>query len=166
MLSLVGEVLRVADEGIGDPNPGLPISMLLTSAVVAWVSYGVLTGRTVRRVLALVLLALSAVGFVVSLVFEAVSGGGVDGWDLLYVVVACAMFAALVSLVGSPYDAWQRTHHDGAVPGVAWVVALAALSGLLGPVPGQGTDPGQGFHVELNLGQEPLSDRDSPARIR
>jgi hypothetical protein len=88
-------------------------------------------------------------------------GAGVDGWDMLYVVASIAMFAALVALVRSPYDAWQRRNHDASGAGVGWVVVLAALVGLLGPLTSPGPDSGRGFHVQLNLGQEPLSGGDS-----
>jgi hypothetical protein len=71
------------------------------------------------------------------------------------------MFAALVALVRSPYDAWQRRNHDASGAGVGWVVVLAALVGLLGPLTSPGPDSGRGFHVQLNLGQEPLPGGDS-----
>ena len=164
-LGLVGQLLLLADDGLRPLNGGTPVSMVLTSAVVAWVSYGVLTGRTVRRVLALVLLGLAAVVDAVDLLLAVVGSGGVDGWDVLYLIASVAMFGALVALVRSPYDAWQRRHHDGSVPGVGLVVVLAAVTGLLGPVAGPSPESGRGFHVQLNLGPEPSSSSDSPPNI-
>ena len=167
VLGLVGEVVLMADDGVRAAGAGTTFSMVLTAAVVAWVSYGVLTGRTVRRVLALVLLGLAAFVDLLDLVLAAFAGAGagagsgVDGWDVLYVITSIAMFAALVALVSSSYDAWQRRHHDASGSGVARVVVLAALVGLLGPLSSPGPESGRGFHVQLNLGQEPLSDSDS-----
>ena len=140
-LSILCELALVGEQGLWLDDPGVPISIGLTVAAVVWVSYGVLAGRTVRTVLAGLILGLSTVGFALDAVF-----GASPGWALVQLVLSLGALASFISLVRSPYYAWQRHRHDTSRSPVAGVLVLAALSGVLGPVSGPlpGVDDGPG----------------------
>ena len=134
-LGVLGELALIADRGLrGGEAAAAVFSMALTALVVAWVSYGVLAGRPVRRLLALFVLAVSAIGYAV----DAAGGSGGYRWPLLHLVLTLAMLGALVALTRSPFHAWQRAHHDTSRAAVGGVMLLAVVSGLLGPLPDQG----------------------------
>ena len=140
--SILCELALVGEQGLWLDDPGVPISIGLTVAAVLWVSYGVLAGRTVRTVLAGLILGLSTVGFALDAVF----GAGSTGWALVGLALSLGALGSFISLVRSPYYAWQRHRHDTSGSPVAGVLVLAAVSGVLGPVSGPmpGVDDGPG----------------------
>ena len=135
--SILCELALAGELGVWLDDPGVPISIGLTVVAVVWVSYGVLAGRAVRTVLAGVILGLSTVGFALDAVF-----GASAGWALVQLVLSLGALGAFISLVRSPYYAWQRLRHDTSGSPVVGVLVLAALSGVLGPV--SGPMPGMG----------------------
>ncbi len=118
--------------------------MTLTALVVVWVSYGILAGRTVRLVLVWVLLGLSALSYG----WDVLSDWDGYAWPLLHLVLTLAMAGALVALVRSPFHAWQREHHDLTGVPIVGVMMLAAVCGILGPLPDQ---PEAAVNVSINF---------------
>ncbi len=136
--SVAGQVLVMFRQGFrhGD-EVSLLLSVVLGALLVGYVSAGVVRARTVRLVLAWVVLVLSLVGELFSL-------GSVD--DLGQAVLAVLSLAiAVVSLVGlakfrrTAWYAWQRSKpstDEGASIRrlVAIGVLVGVLGGLIGPV--------------------------------
>jgi hypothetical protein len=140
VFSILVELALVGEQGLWLDDPGVPISMALTVAAVVWVSHGVLAGRTARTVLAGLVLGLTTAGFAADAVFGADS----TGWALVQLVLSLGALGSFLSLVRSPYYAWQRVRHDTSGSPVVGVLVLAAVSGVLGPVSGPvpGVDDG------------------------
>lgn len=144
VFSILLELALIGELGLWLDFPDVPISIGLTVATVVWVSYGVLAGRMVRTVLAGLILGLSTVGFA----WDAAFGAGSTAWALLQLVLSLGALGSFVSLLRSPYYAWQRLRHDTSGSPVAGVLVLAAVSGVLGPmsgpIPGVDDRPGSG----------------------
>ena len=143
VFSILLEVALIGELGLWLDFPDVPISIGLTVAAVVWVSHGVLAGRMVRTVLAGLILGLSTVGVALDAVF-----GASPGWALVQLVLSLGALGSFVSLVRSPYYAWQRVRHDTSGSPVVGVLFLAAVSGVLGPmsgpIPGVDERPGSG----------------------
>jgi hypothetical protein len=141
---ILGELARLADQGLRSSNPGTPISMMLTALLVVWFSYGVLSGRTVRLVLVAIVLGLSALSYA----WDILTDWDGYAWPLLHLALTLAMTGALVALVRSPFHAWQRRHHDLVGVPIVGVMLLAAVCGVLGPLPDQ---PEPDIEVSVNF---------------
>ena len=136
--SLAGQaVLLLQRGGRLDDAVSIFLSVVLSALVVGYVSAGVVRARTVRLVLAWVVLVLSVIGELAGL-------GSVDdrGQATLAVISLATTAVALAGLARfrrTAWYAWQRTKppgHDGAPIGqlVAIGVLVGALGGLTGPV--------------------------------
>jgi hypothetical protein len=146
--SLGGQAVLLVRQGgqLGD-EVSLVLSVVLGALLVGYVSAGVVRARTVRLVIAWVVLMLGVVGGLVGLV-------SVD--DLGQTVVAVLSFATtavalagLASLRRSEWYAWQRTRpsaREGAP--IGQLVAIGVLVGMLGGAIGPVDD---GLEVRANV---------------
>ena len=146
--SLAGQaVLLVRQGGRLDDEVSLVLSVVLGALLVGYVSAGVVRARTVRLVLAWVVLMLSVIGGLVGLVsFDDL--GRTAPAVLSFATTAVAL-AGLARFRRSDWYAWQRTRpssHEGARIGqlVAIGVLVGVLGGLIGPV-----DDGLDVHVNV-----------------
>lgn len=147
--SLTAQLLQLGQVGVRPEGPGMVLSMVIGALLVGWVSFGVLTGRTVRLVLAWVLLVLALLGDAIA-ALEAVDDGAdtVLGWPGADLVTSAVAVASLARFTTSRYLAWQRTRPQAPGPSLAPLVAVAALVGLLGGVV---TTPQTGAEVQVRL---------------
>ena len=135
--SLAGQAALLLERGIRlDHGFSLVLSVLLGALLVGYVSAGVVRARTVRLVIAWVVLGLSAFG-------EAFGLMGVDDPGeailvVLAVVTSAVALGGLAKFRNTDWYAWQRTKpsaHAGAPIGrlVAIGVLVGALAGIIGP---------------------------------
>jgi hypothetical protein len=135
--SLAGQALvLLAQGGRTDDAVSLLGSVLLGALVVGWVSAGVVRARTVRLVVAWVVLVLSLLGELGGLV--TVDDPDRVGFVALSLATTVVALAGLASFRRSAWYAWQRTKPStgqGAPIGqlVAVGVLVGAMGGLIGP---------------------------------
>ena len=144
---LAGQLLLVADVGTKPADDGLVLSLVLGVVLTTWVASGVLRGRTVRLVLAGLVLVLGLLGSVL----ECVDGGAdaVLGRPGVQLVAAAVSVASLVWFTRTDYVAWRRHHREADGPSLAPLLTVAVLVGLLGGV--VDTPPGTGLWVRIDL---------------
>ncbi|WP_148574894.1 hypothetical protein [Nocardioides caldifontis] len=146
--SVAGQVVQLVDQGFRSQNEvSLVVSVVLGALVVGYVSAGVVRARTVRVVLAWVVLTLSAIAELLRLVTADHLG---DAFLVLLSVVST--FVALGGLLlfrRTAWYAWQRTRPPAGVGApIGSLVAIGVLVGVLGgivaPVDG-------GFEAEVRV---------------
>lgn len=146
--ALAGQALLLVQQGVRIDDPiSLLGSVVLGALLVGWVSAGVVRARTVRLVIAWVML-------VVVLVLELADLGsaGMSAAELPSLATTAVTLAALARFHRTEWFAWQRTKpsgHAGAPIGqlVAMGVIVGVLGGLTGPV-----DDGLDLRVSINGG--------------
>lgn len=138
LASLVGQLVLLVREGVRlDDELSLVLSVVLGALVVGYVSAGVVRARTVRLVLAWVVLG---IGLIIELAGVASADDPIEA--LLLVLESATTVVALAGLVRfrrTAWYAWQRTKpssHHGAPIGqlVAIGVLVGVMGGLIGPV--------------------------------
>src|SRR3712207_3932820 len=129
---LAGQLMQLAEVGIKPADDGLLLSIVIGALATTWLSAGVLRGRTVRLVIAALLLVLGLIGYGI----DCVDGGtdAVFGWSGLQMVVSLVSVASLVWFTRTDYFAWRRRHPRDAGPSLAPLLAIAVVVGLLGGV--------------------------------
>ena len=143
LASLAGQAVQLARQGGRlDDEISLVLSVVLGGLLVGYVSAGVVRTRTVRLVLAWVVLVLGVIGELVGLV--SVDDPGHAALAVLSLATTAAALAGLTRFRGTDWYTWQRTKpsaHEGAPIGqlVAIGVLVGVLGGLTGPV-GDGLD--------------------------
>jgi uncharacterized membrane protein len=127
---LLGQLLLLGEVGAKEADDGMVVSMAIGALVIGWVAFGVLRGRTVRLVIAGLLLVLGLLGYGI----DCVDGGteAVLGWPGAHLGASAVSVAALVAFVRTDYFARQRRSPRAAGPSLAPLVAIAVLVGLLG----------------------------------
>ncbi len=136
--SLVGQAVLLVWQGSRlDDEVSLVVSVVLGALIVGYVSAGVVRARTVRLVLAWVVLLLSVIGGLVGLV--SVDDLGQAALAVLSLAATAVALAGLARFRRTDWYAWQRTKpsaHEGAPIGqlVAIGVLVGVLGGLTGPV--------------------------------
>jgi hypothetical protein len=133
----VQAVLLVRLGGRHDDEVSLVLSVVLGALLVGYVSAGVVRARTVRLVLAWVVLVLSVIGGLVGLV--SVDDLGQTALAVLSLAATAVALAGLARFRRSDWYAWQRTRpsaHEGAPIGqlVAIGVLVGGLGGLIAAV--------------------------------
>jgi peptidoglycan/LPS O-acetylase OafA/YrhL len=138
LASLAGQALLLVREGVRlDDEVSLVLSVVLGAFLVGYISAGVVRARTVRLVLAWVVLVL---GLVVELVGVVSVDGPRQGALVVFSLATTAVaLAGLARFHRTDWYAWQRKKppaHDGAPIGqvVAIGVLVGVLGGLIGPV--------------------------------
>ncbi len=135
--SLVGQAATLVGRGGHAENEvSLVGSILLGALLVGWVSAGVVRARTVRLVLAWVVLVLSGVLEAVGLV----TGDDELPWALLLVsfVTTVVSLGALVRFRRTDWYRWQRTKpptsQGASITGLVVIgVVVGVLGGVIGP---------------------------------
>lgn len=143
--SLLGQVVVLVPSGVREADASMAGSVLLSALVVGWVSAGVVRARTVRLVIAWVVLVLIFLADLVGLVTAA---GAERWWLALSLATTVATLLALIAFRRSDWFAWQRTRpasHHGA--SVVPLVVVAVLTGGLGGL----TDPGGRLEAEVRV---------------
>lgn len=134
--SLAGQaVLLVWQGGRRDDEVSLVLSIVLGALLVGYVSAGVVRARTVRLVLAWVVLVLSVIGGLGGLV--SVDDLGQAALAVLSLATTAVALAGMASFRRTDWYAWQRTKpsaHDGAP--IGQLVAIGVLAGVLGGIAG------------------------------
>lgn len=148
--SLAGQVLLVVRQGFRpDDEVSLLVSVVLGGLLLGYVSAGVVRARTVRLMLAWVVLALGLIAELVGLV----PGGdpGRAGVAVLSLTTTAVALAGLARFRHTDWYAWQRTRppaHVGAP--IGQLVAIGVLVGVLGGVAGSVDD---GLDLRVNLAE-------------
>lgn len=138
--SLAGQVVMLVWQGGRlDDGVSLALSVALGGLLVGYVSAGVVRARSVRLVLAWVVLALSAIVELVGLV----SADDVDQAALavLSLATTAAALAGLARFRRTDWYAWQRTKpspREGTP--IGQLVAIGVLVGVLGGLTGPAED--------------------------
>lgn len=146
--SLAGQGVLMVRQGLQfDDEVSLVLSVVLGGLLVGYVSAGVVRARTVRLVLAWVVLVLSALGELVGLF--SVDGPGDAALAVLALATTAVALAGLARFRDTDWYAWQRARpsaHEGAPVGqlVAIGVLVGVLGGLAGPV-----DDGLDVHIRV-----------------
>lgn len=146
--SVAGQTVLLVRQGLRlDDEVSLVLSVVLGGLLVGYVSAGVVRARTVRLVLASIVLLLSALGELVGLV--SVDDGGRAVLAVLSLATTAVALVGLVRFRDTDWYAWQRTRpsaHEGAPIGqlVAIGVLVGVLGGLTGPV-----DDGLDVHIRV-----------------
>lgn len=136
--SLAGQaVLLVRQGGRLDDEVSLVLSVVLSALLVGYVSAGVVRARTLRLVIAGIVLVLSVLGELVGL--GSVDDLGETALALFSLATTVVAMAGLASFRQSDWYAWQRTKpptHEGASIGelVAIGMLVGALGGFTGPI--------------------------------
>ncbi|WP_107775080.1 hypothetical protein [Nocardioides sediminis] len=151
--SLAGQVVLVLRQGVRhDDGVSLVGSVVLGVLLVGWVSAGVVRARTVRLVLAWVVLVLGLVAEVVGLLQADGPGGAA--------LAALALGTTVVALAGlarfrrTDWYAWQRTRpptHLGAP--IRQLVAIGVLVGALGGMASSADDEGIGMRLDIRVAE-------------
>ena len=149
--SLAGQAVLLFRQGgrLGD-EVSLVLSVVIGALLVGYVSAGVVRARTVRLVLAWVVLMLGVIGGLVGLV--SVDDLGQTALAVLSLATGAGALAGLARFRRSDWYAWQRTRpsaHEGAPIGqlVAIGVLVGVLGGFIGPV-----DDGLDVRVNFSVG--------------
>lgn len=146
--SVAGQTVLLVRQGLRlDDEVSLVLSVVLGGLLVGYVSAGVVRARTVRLVLAWVVLLLSALGELVGLV--SVDDGGRAVLAVLSLATTAVALVGLARFRDTDWYAWQRTRpsaDEGAPIGqlVAIGVLVGVLGGLTGPV-----DDGLDVHIRV-----------------
>lgn len=138
--SLAGQMVLLVREGVRhDDEVSVVLSVVLGALLGGYVSAGVIRARTVRLVLAWVLLVLSAVGHLLDLV--SVDEPGQAPLAALALALAVVPLAGLASYQRTDWYAWQRTKPtaDAGAP-IGRLVAIGVLVGVLGALAVPGDD--------------------------
>ena len=146
--SLTGQAVLLIRQGIRpDDEVSLAISVAIGALVVGYVSAGVVRARTVRLVVAWIVL-------MVSLIVELVWLMGVDGPGeaavvLLSVGTTVVSLAGLVRFRRTDWYAWQRRKppRQRGAP-IGQLVAIGVLAGVLGGLTGPADD---GLDVRISV---------------
>ncbi len=146
--SLAGQaVLLVRQGGRLDDEVSLVLSVVLGALLVGYVSAGVVRARTVRLVLAWVVLVLSVIGELVGLV--SVDDLGQAALAVLSLATTAVALAGLARFRRTDWYAWQRTKPsapEGAP--IGQLVAIGVLVGVLGGLTGPADD---GLDVRISV---------------
>lgn len=146
--SVAGQAVLLARQGVRpDDEASLVVSVVLGALVVGYVSAGVVRARTVRLVIAWVVLVLSLLIELVALV--SADDPGQAALIALSLVTSALALAGLVRFRRTAWYAWQRTKpsaHERAPIGqlVAIGMLVGVLGGLIGPVD-------DGFDVRISV---------------
>lgn len=148
--SLAGQVLLVVRQGVRhDDEVSLVLSVVVSALLVGYVSAGVVRARTVRLVLAWVVLVLGLIAGLVGLISaDDLSRAAVAVLSLTITAVA---LAGLARFRHTDWYAWQRTRppvHAGAP--IGQLVAIGVLVGVLGSIAGPVDD---GLHMRINVAE-------------
>lgn len=146
--SLAGQAVLLAQQGVrSDDEVSLVLSVVLGALLVGYVSAGVIRARTVRLVVAWVVLVLS---LIVELVGVATFDGPRQGvLAVLALGTTVVLMAGLASFHRTGWFAWQRQKppaHAGAP--IGRLVAIGVLVGVLGGLVGVVDD---GFDVRISV---------------
>ena len=148
--SLAGQVLLLVQEGVRhDDVVSLVGSVVLGALLVGYVSAGVVRARTVRLVLAWVVLVLVLVADLA--VLMSADGPGPAGGAGLSLVNTVVSLVALASFRRTDWYAWQRTRpptHVGAP--IRQLVAIGVLVGALGGIAATAED---GLHMSVRVAE-------------
>jgi hypothetical protein len=146
--SLAGQAVLLVRQGARlDDEVTLLLSVALSALLVGYVSAGVIRARTVRLVLAWIVLVLSVIGELVGMAL--VDDVGEAALALFSLATTVVAMAGLAKFRQSDWYVWQRTKpstREGAPIGdlVAIAVLVGALGGLAGPVE-------DGFDVRIRV---------------
>ncbi|KQV76535.1 hypothetical protein ASC61_16860 [Aeromicrobium sp. Root344] len=144
--SLLGQVVLVVQQGVRhDDEVSVAVSIVLSAILVGYVCAGVVRARTVRLVVAWVVLVIGLIGELVGLTSVDASADG----PLAFVSLATTVLAlaGLAKFRHTEWYAWQRTRpsvHDGAP--INGLVAIGVLVGVLGGLAVQ-VDDGLDVHI-------------------
>ncbi len=129
---MVDQLLLLVEVGAKQADDGMLVSMAIGALVTGWVAVGVLRGRTVRLVIAGLVLVLSLLGYGI----ECVDGGSdaALGWAGVQFVASAVSVAAFIWFTRTDYFAWQRRGPQVGGPSLAPLVAIAVLVGVLAGV--------------------------------
>lgn len=141
--SLAGQMAMLLERGVrSDDGFSLAGSMLLGALVVGYMSAGVVRARTIRCVVAFVILVLGTISEAVAL-FTA-SDGGEALLTLLSLALTVVTLTGLVMFRGSEWFAWQRTKpsrdHGASIGGLVLVAVLVGMMGGLIPMHDDGVN--------------------------
>ncbi|WP_374455572.1 hypothetical protein [Nocardioides sp.] len=138
--SLLGPVAPLLEEGVKQDTVSLVGSVVLGALLVGYISAGVVRARTVRLVIAWVVLSLTCFFGVVSL-FYSDDVGEVAG-TLLPLATSVVSLAALERFRHTDWYAWQRTKPSTRLgESIRWLVAIGVLVGALGGLVDRIDDP-------------------------
>ncbi len=146
--SLAGQAVLLVQQGVRfDDEVSLVGSVVLGALLVGYISAGVVRARTVRLVLAWVVLVLSVIAGLVGLV--SVDNPGEAVLDVLSLATTAVAVAGLAAFRRTDWYAWQRTKpsaREGAPIGqlVAIGVFVGVLGGVIGPF-----DDGLDLHISV-----------------
>jgi peptidoglycan/LPS O-acetylase OafA/YrhL len=146
--SLAGQALLLVWQGGRlDDAVSLVLSVVLGALVVGYVSAGVVRARTVRLVLAWVVLVLSGLFELVGLV--AVNDVGQAFLAVLSLATTALALAGLASFVRTDWYVWQRTRPSAreGVP-IGQLISIGVLVGVLGGLTGPVDD---GVDVRISV---------------
>lgn len=147
--SLAGQLLVLAEDGPRTGEDGAILANAVLAAVVlGWVATGVLKARGVRTGLAWVTLGLVLAAEVSALI--GLPPAPELAWSLTHAVLTLVQLGALAWFGSSRHAAWQRSNRGATAPGVAPLVLVAALVGVLSAVTAPAADDAA-FRLELNL---------------
>jgi hypothetical protein len=146
--SLAGQAVVLFRQGgrLGD-EVSLVLSVVLGALLVGYVSAGVVRARTVRLVVAWVVLILAGIGGLVGLI--SVDDAGQIALVVLSLATTAVALAGLARFHRSDWFAWQRSRpstQEGAP--IGQLVAIGVLVGVLGGVVGPVDD---GLDVRVNV---------------
>lgn len=145
--SMASQAVLLLQQGVRSDEASLVLSVFLGALLVSYVSVGVVWARTVRLVVAWVVLVLSLIAGLVSLA----SLDDLDQAPLTVLSLATTMvvMAGLARFRRTEWCAWQRTRpsvHD--TPRIGQLVAIGLLVGVLG---GLAAPVDAGFNVRISV---------------
>lgn len=143
---LAGQLLLLGQRGVQSSDAVL-LSIPISALLVTWVSFGVLTGRTVRLVLVWVLFVATALGDGAELLDA--GAAGVTGWPFVQFAASLLQLVALAWFTGTDYFAWQRSRPRVPGPPLASLIAVAVAVGMLGGVTGSPEDAPMQININL-----------------
>src|SRR5690606_9830845 len=132
-----GQIVILLDRGVrSDSEIAVAASLLVGALVIGYVSAGVVRARTVRLVLAWLVLGLSGIAELVFVIDHASYGAPEDSEFLIALAGLATTTAALVGLwrfQRSSWFAWHRTRRSArADTPITGLVAIGVLVGVLG----------------------------------
>jgi hypothetical protein len=146
---LAGQVLLLARRGPRlDDEVSLLVSLVLGALLVGYVSAGVVRARTVRTVLAWVVLVLALLTELVAL--ASVENIGVAAFVAASAATTAVALAGLARFRTTGWYLWQRTKpstREGAP--IGQLVAIGVVVGVLGAVLGAPTDDGVEVQIRV-----------------
>ncbi len=154
--SLAGQIVFLLDRGVrSDSEIAVAASLLVGALVIGYVSAGVVRARTVRLVLAWLVLGLSGIAELVFVIDHASYGAPEDSEFLIALAGLATTTAALVGLwrfQRSSWFAWHRHQHRHRLPTPVPVTALVAIGVLVGVLGGLVGPTATGTNVEPRIG--------------